>query len=313
MKSKYLKFCEDNAEVSVFAQPWYLDIVTGANWDVVLSYDKEEKIVGAWPYHFSKRKGFSFIQMPPYTPSLGPIINFPDHLNSPYKTNSFYFSQLRELAAQLPNAGYININFPIDGQSWYPLYELGYKQTTRYSYIIDHKLGLDKITSNLKPKLRNVVLKEVGEFEIRTNEKLEEFVRMLGDTLAGNNAGQFFYPTNINELITVAINKGVGKVLGYYNQQGEMIAGIFIIEDVKKTYCLFTAKNEEGKKEEAVSKLIWEGIKESVEKGKDFDFEGSMLPGVEKFFRTFGGEQVAYHQISKISNPIMRWYKYIKP
>ncbi|MCX8113266.1 MAG: hypothetical protein N3E49_08780 [Bacteroidia bacterium] len=38
------------------------------------------------------------------------------------------------------------------------------------------------------------------------------------------------------------------------------------------------------------TRLIYEAIQWSQAQGKDFDFQGSTLPGVERFFRQFGGE-----------------------
>jgi hypothetical protein len=46
---------------------------------------------------------------------------------------------------------------------------------------------------------------------------------------------------------------------------------------------------------------MWSAIKVAKSKGvKTFDFEGSMIPGVEKFFRGFGGELTTYFAIQKI-------------
>ena len=39
---------------------------------------------------------------------------------------------------------------------------------------------------------------------------------------------------------------------------------------------------------------MWEAIKRTAERGAAFDFEGSMLPHVEPFVRSFGGVPTPY-------------------
>jgi hypothetical protein len=60
------------------------------------------------------------------------------------------------------------------------------------------------------------------------------------------------------------------------------------------------AVREEAKQSNLSPLLLWEGIQlASNYKCHTFDFEGSMIPGVERFFRSFGGEPVVYNNISK--------------
>jgi hypothetical protein len=38
-------------------------------------------------------------------------------------------------------------------------------------------------------------------------------------------------------------------------------------------------------------------------RGLDFDFEGSVLPGVEAFFRSFGGQLRPFYRVTKFPSP----------
>lgn len=51
-----------------------------------------------------------------------------------------------------------------------------------------------------------------------------------------------------------------------------------------------------------MSFLTWEAIKFSSGVTKTFDFEGSMIESVERFFRAFGAKQKPYFQVSKINS-----------
>jgi len=306
MKDKYIDLCKANEAIPVFGQAWFLDIVCDNSWSVSLAFDKEGKVSGAWPYMFRKRKGFSFLQMPDYTPYLGPYIYYPKHINSEYKRNSFYFQTVQALEGQLPRASYTCLKLSPENDTWYPLYSKAYKQTSRYTYVIDHKIGLEKITSNLKPQLRNVVSK--GDYA-SISEDYTPFLELLKQTFSEKGITRFYHEDKIRRLIETAVSHEQGTLYTYK----DMDSGIFVLEDQEKCYLLFTTTNSKGKSEEGVAQLIWKAIKDAVGKGKDFDFEGSMLPGVEKFFRSFGGKQEAFHEVKKINSPMMKLYKFLRP
>ena len=46
---------------------------------------------------------------------------------------------------------------------------------------------------------------------------------------------------------------------------------------------------------------MWELIRRAAKHVTRFDFEGSMLPGVEHYFRKFGGRQETYFQVTRTS------------
>lgn len=311
-KNIYRKFCANNANIPLFSRPWYLDACCNDEWDVVLTYTKENEICGAFPYWKSVKLNFSFNRMPLYCPFLGPTIFFPTYINSEYKRNSFYFQQIQDLEKQLPKVSYFNIQMAPNLESWYPFFILGYQQTTRYTYVINHHLGIEVISANLKPQLRNVVTKkEIIQF-ISESDEMERFLELVKANLESNNAGQFFKRDILSNIMMSSKTNNSGKLLVFKNVDQKIIAGVFIVSSNVKSYCLLTAADEEGKSNEAVACLIWTAIQDAVIAGRDFDFEGSMLPGVEKFFRSFGGKQTPYHRIYKTNSSLFKIYKTLR-
>lgn len=80
-----------------------------------------------------------------------------------------------------------------------------------------------------------------------------------------------------------------------------MHAAAYIIWDENSAYYLMGGGNPELRTSGATSLVMWEAIKFASDVTKHFDFEGSMLEPVERFFRAFGAEQVPYFQISRMS------------
>jgi predicted acetyltransferase len=78
-------------------------------------------------------------------------------------------------------------------------------------------------------------------------------------------------------------------------------AAIYLIWDRDCTYYLMGGADPEFRNSGAMSLLIWEGINQAAQRKQSFDFEGSMIEPIEHFFRSFGGEQTHYLQITKRS------------
>ena len=97
------------------------------------------------------------------------------------------------------------------------------------------------------------------------------------------------------------------------NNNDESIACAFCVYDINCCYYLFGGYDSQSKHHGAGVSAMWNAILYAKEKGiKVFDFEGSMLPEVEKYFREFGGTITPYYSIRKTSLPIEIGLKLIK-
>jgi hypothetical protein len=74
--------------------------------------------------------------------------------------------------------------------------------------------------------------------------------------------------------------------------------GLFVW-DSQSCYYLFGAALPAHKNSGAMSLLMWEGIQLAAAKGLSFNFEGSMVESVERFFRSFGARQQPYLSVER--------------
>lgn len=91
--------------------------------------------------------------------------------------------------------------------------------------------------------------------------------------------------------------------------QGAQLAwtGVFLIED-DITYYLAGARNPEVRTNAANTFGVWSAMRLTRDRGcTEFDFEGSMIPSVERFIAGFGGEKHIYNSIQASSS----WIKWI--
>ena len=86
----------------------------------------------------------------------------------------------------------------------------------------------------------------------------------------------------------------------------------YMIYDSKSMYYLMGGADPELRSSGASSFLMWHSIKFAQNVTKKFDFEGSIMPNVEPYFRRFGAIQKPYFNISKVNiNPILQSSYYI--
>jgi hypothetical protein len=91
------------------------------------------------------------------------------------------------------------------------------------------------------------------------------------------------------------------------------IAVSFCICDGSTAYYLLGGYDDKNKHHGAGAFAVWEAIKHAQRLGlKQFDFEGSMVPQIEKYFRGFGGRLTPYYRINKAKLPVEILLKFFK-
>ncbi len=84
------------------------------------------------------------------------------------------------------------------------------------------------------------------------------------------------------------------------------------IWDVNIAYNILGDGNPDLRNIGANSLCMWEAIKFASTVTHKFDFEGSMIESVERFFRAFGARQMPYFQVSKINSPFIKIYQDVR-
>ena len=155
-KEKYNIFCQSEKDMPIFSKPYWLDALCGVeNWDVIL-LEEQGEIIASMPYYFKLEWGFSIIKMPILTQKLGPFIKYP--MNQSYsKKLSFEKKILTKIIIELPKFHSFNQNFNYSQKNWLPFFWKKFKQTTRYTYVIDDLTNLNEIYSNFdRSKKKNI-------------------------------------------------------------------------------------------------------------------------------------------------------------
>ena len=107
------------------------------------------------------------------------------------------------------------------------------------------------------------------------------------------------------------IARGVGQAWGVYGADGELCAGAMFVESNGKIIFLFSATSEAGRKQGGMFFILNEFLKLNGGRNITLDFEGSDLPGLARFYKSFGATKMEYSLIKKNKLPfIIRIFKH---
>ena len=105
-----------------------------------------------------------------------------------------------------------------------------------------------------------------------------------------------------------------GKCLIGKDSEGNIHCASYYVFDNHWVYQLMSGTDPNFKRSEYKTLLVEKAIQYACETHRGFDFEGSMLEGVEEYFRKFGANQDPYFKISKImtKNILYKWLIKVK-
>ncbi|MEZ4772341.1 MAG: GNAT family N-acetyltransferase [Bacteroidia bacterium] len=209
-------------------------------------------------------------------------------------------------------------NFSPDFDYPLPFHWAGFELKTRYTYHLDIRGELSALWQNTSLNIRrNIGKAEKAGLHIAPQtdgenlEKLFRVNRQHGHNIVGNDEESYRRVLQICEYL---IGSGKGKVLGVSTPEGKIIAAAVFAFFGEKTLYLMGAYHPEHADSGAGAMLMWKGIEVAKEKKHlIFDFEGSMIEGVEHFFRKFGAFPVPYLQIYRNHLPhLLRWIQELR-
>jgi hypothetical protein len=95
--------------------------------------------------------------------------------------------------------------------------------------------------------------------------------------------------------------------------QQDLHAGIFYVQDQKSGYYIAGGSDARFYGSGAMSRLMWETILYSQQQGRThFDFEGSMVAGVDQFFKNYNPHEIKYLTMNISKSWIYNLYKKVK-
>ncbi|MBN2835149.1 MAG: hypothetical protein JXR48_09305 [Candidatus Delongbacteria bacterium] len=265
-------------------------------WDYVIS-KKGDEILGVFPFDISTSIFGNKIVNPLFTNRLGPVI-FDFGNQSDSKRTNFEKEVIFDLIDKLPNHCFFDMGFSYNLKNWLPFFWKSFKQTTKYSYVLDLKEDYYNNFSSSKKRDIKKASKSVAVSEDNDFEKFYDFHKSClltkGDKIS--------YDKTVLERIGTALTSNPNHhIFLTAKSDCKVHSSALTVYDEDRAYFLISAIDPEKSNSSSLSLLIYETMKRLEGKTKLFDFEGSMNFNIHESFRHFGGYREEYHNIYKYS------------
>ncbi|MBJ6925153.1 GNAT family N-acetyltransferase [Vibrio cholerae] len=314
-KEKYRQLCEQELTIPIFSQAWWLDAVAGESWDVCI-VEKGNKIQASMPYVLKKKYGLTLLTQPSLTQNLGPWIR---SAHGKYSKQLSREKDLMEaLIEQLPQHHYFNQNWHYSNTNWLPFYWKGFEQSTRYTYVISSLDDINSIWEETQDNIRREIRKAENRFGLVVNSDLpiSDFFELNQLTFSRQGLSMPYSEHFVENIVNQAKKRKQCRWFIAQDNEGRNHAGVLLVWDSESAYYLMGGGDPDLRNSGATSLCMWEAIKFASTVTKRFDFEGSMIEPIERFFRAFGAKQTPYfaltHRPSRWLNTAIHLKKALK-
>lgn len=291
---------------SVFERDWWLDGTAGkGNWGEI-RIESGGHLQARFVYARRRYRGFTLLTSPLLTQSSGPWFRKGD---GKYSTQLARQKDLvAEMVRQLPQHDLFSMGFHWSVTNGLPWHWHGYRLGCRYTYRLENLSDLPGIWERFEPKIRTDVKKATTRFGLAvvTDLGVDRFFDVNALTFRRQGLALPYSRDFVRRLDQVCAERGVRRIFFAVDQRERIHAVLYLVWDDQQAYYLMGGGDPELRASGATSLLVWQAIQFAAGVSRSFDFEGSMLEPVERFFRGFGAIQTPYLVVTKAHNRLLR-------
>ena len=262
----------------IYGFSWYLDVVCD-DWDALVYNDYE----AVFPLPKRKKWGVEYVYQPFFCQQLG-VFSKKEVAIEPFLNNIPKKIKYLELNVGSSNCFVTKQNIN---------YEL--------SIVKQFERNFSKNTT------RNIIKAKASNLSLISNVSPEQHVGVFNKNLSKIGISQKDLAKYVR-LCYLLISKNKGQIFAVFDQFNNLVATSLIVIDAERVYYLNGATNKNGKKVGASHWMVSEIMKKFH--GKIFDFEGSNIEGVARFYKGFGARKTSYSTIKINKLPLyLKWLK----
>lgn len=277
--------CIQNASNNrIEAYSWYLDIVTNKNWEILVYNDYQAVL--PLPKQRVRKKFFQkLITQPLFCQQLGLFYTKPIDL---------------EIKALFLEAFFKNKIFiyHFNAQNIFVRQLLKDKIQSKNNFILPLNIDYQSIYKNYKKDLLKKLKKaKKATFFIKKDVAFDDFKQIKKENSHHKIKKVHFKKM---EILTKSLQqKNKGNFYGVFKDK-QLVSVMFFIQTETKIIYLLSATSSQGKKTGAAAFLLDYIIQNNCNTNKTLDFEGSTIPGIAKFFMSFGAINAPYFCYPKV-------------
>jgi hypothetical protein len=290
--AEYHAFVDTSPQGIMYCKAWWLEAVAPGRWEVLVLRN-DQSIHAAWPLVYGDNK--RTIEMPMLTQKLG-VLFAPSTAKYANRLGD-EVAACDQLLDAIPDEMAVNQRFHEEFTNWLPFMWRRYRQTTRYTYVFDDLENVSDYMSRMTNDCRQRIRGAVKTLHVRETDDLQ-LMYELNERTFKRQGMKCPFSLALVERIHSACQANAGcRILVANDGSGNLHACDYMVYDKRCAVSLIQGADPQFRKGGAQRLLDWESINFAATVSKRFDFEGSVLPGVEPYNRGFGAKQMPYFSI----------------
>jgi len=276
-KNKWDECIQNSINGLIYAQSWYLDIVV-PNWDALIQNEYE----AVMPLPVKQKYGIPYLIQPRHVQQLGVfspgaisdalVINFLRQIPRKFIWRDFNLNSQNQASHEGISLRY---NYELPLKNNYKEIFNGYHENTR---------------RNMKKALQSSIL-------VKEENKISLFISAYG--LNAKVKPDDIALKQLAGIMEHAMSVYCGEIVMATNAHDDILAGVFFLKAMGRIIYLASFNTDEGQKGSAMFLIMDAVIKKNSQTPLILDFEGSMIPGIARFFAGFGAAKVTYPRYIK--------------
>ena len=244
-----------------------------------------------------RKLGLRVLRNPPFTPQIGPFFE-PRASNAAAHTNEER-DVMEAMVAWLDcqRAAVVSLGLALSVSDCLPFYWRGYKVVPHYTYLLDLSRSKDDLLEAMSTERRKNLRKaETDGIDVRDCTDPGVIGGLVRGTFSRN--GKRFAEQAMDAILGAMPPSG-GSICKVAWKQDKAAAGVYVVLGPRSAYYLMGGYSD-GAHHGAGALAMWHAILEAKRRGLQvFDFEGSVIPPVERYFRGFGGTLTRVFSVQK--------------
>ena len=278
-KSKWDLCIEQSVNSMIYGFSWYLDIVS-PDWDALVLED----YAAVMPLTHKKKYFIHYLSQPFFTQQLGVF----------YKNNSNQ-QTLKNFILSIPSK-YLFIDIQLNEQN--QLLDDSIQTTKRKNFLLDLSKPYEKIIKGYSQQAkRNLKKAKKYDLELKTISYTDVvgFYKLHKAALTKG-----VKDLDYDRLLLVmeqAVQRKKLIARGVYTRNNELLAAATFLTHKNRILFLLGTASDSGKEFCAMYQLFDYLIFQFAENKMTLDFEGSEIPGIAQFFKSFGAVKHHYYKL----------------
>ncbi|MCF6356396.1 MAG: hypothetical protein L3J54_01195 [Draconibacterium sp.] len=287
---KWNRCIDNSANCRIYSYDWHLDR-TAIIWDAFVWGDYEFIM----PLPFRKKMGVKYLFQPLFSQQLGIFPNPPAKIKE-----QFYSALLKKFSYS---------DFQINSENSAVSVEKEIEFTARDNFLLPLDQDYSQLSKSFsKNTKRNLTKANKNSLSLVQGVGLEEYLEFKRENLVAGLSKKEF--ASLKSLIAFGQYKGFGEIYGVYTPENKLCAAVYFCRWKERVIYMNAASNEQGRELGGMYFLVDSFIRNHANNNITLDFEGSMIPGVARFYHGFGAAPETYFQLKFNRLPLpFKWLK----